>query len=315
MPAGSPWTAGWGVDIELLRTLASFVPPWGIMAGMDSDLLIWFPPWVTCATFFVVLLVAAAVGRRLGLTATDRDLQAQSFDLSVVEGALYGLLGLLIAFTYSFVMIRDDHRKTAVIEEANAIGTAYLRTDLAPEPARTELRDLLRAYARTRIIGPEVARRPARVDAALAESLAIQGKLWPVAVGSLRGRAPIVTDMLLIDSINEVIDAHGRRLAANRDRLPSMVFLMLLGVALVSVGLTGYAGGLANQRKGWRTTTISITVSVVMLIILDLDQPRSGFIQVSQQIMVDTLDSMGPPPAPAAATRPSPLPPGGGGTR
>jgi hypothetical protein len=292
---------------------AFFIAPWGIMVGSNFDILIWAPPWVTCVVLFGVLMAAAAVGRRVGLAATERDLSTQSFDLSVVEGALFGLLGLLIAFTYSFVMIRDDHRKSAIIGEANAIGTAYLRADLAPEPARGKLRDLLRQYTRTRIISPGIARSPERYNAALAESLAVQAKLWPTAVGSLSGRTPTVTDALLLGSINEVIDSHGRRLAANRDRLPSVVFLMLVAVALVSVGLTGYAGGIANNRKEWRTTTIAATVSVVMLIILDLDQPRSGFIQVSQQIMVDTLDSMGPPPAPAATRPSSPLGAGGHG--
>jgi hypothetical protein len=276
------------------------------MDGTAVDPSVWVSPWLSCLVLFAAMMVAAAVGRRVGLAKPGRNLPAESFDLNVVEGALFGLLGLLIAFTYSFVMVRDDHRKAAVIAEANAIGTAYLRADLAPEPARTELRDLLRRYARTRILLSEAVRNRERFDAAVAESLAVQNRLWPTAAGALRGRTPTVADALLLGSINEVIDSHGRRLAAARDRLPSIVLLMLMIVALVAVGLTGYASGVAEHRKGWRTTTIAVTISAVMLIILDLDEPRTGLIRVSQQVLVDTLNGMGPAPATGpAATSPA----------
>lgn len=278
------------------------------MAGPISNVFFRSPPWLVCLILLAAMLLAAAAGRRGGLAKKDRDLPAVGFDLNVIAGALFGLLGLLLAFTYSFVMVRDDHRKAAVIGEANAIGTAYLRADLAPEPTRSELRDLLRRYARTRIVPPEAMTRTARFDALLAESLAIQGKLWPTAAASLRGRQPTVADALLLGSINEVIDSHGRRLATTYDHLPPIVVLMLMAVALVAIGLTGYAGGVANHRKGWLTTTIALTISAVMFIVLDLDQPRTGLIRVSQQPLIDMLNGMRPPspePAPSAPTPPT----------
>lgn len=264
------------------------------MFGPDRDVLYWIPAWLIFPILLAAMMIAAAIGRRVGLAKRGSDLSTEGFDLNVVQGALFGLLGLLIAFTYSFVMTRYDHRKAAVVGEANAIGTAYLRAELAPEPTRSELMDLLRRYARTRIVTAQAANDPAQFEAALAESLKIQGQLWPTATASLRGRPPTVTDALLLGSINEVIDSHGRRLATTYDHLPWVVIAMLVAVSLVAIGLTGYAGGVARHRKPWLSTIVATTVSAATFIIIDMDRPRAGLIQISQQSLIDTLNGLGP---------------------
>ncbi len=254
-----------------------------------STFLYWTPAYVLVLVFLPVLLIAVEAGYRIGARMRVRRGAVAAPELGTIQTAMLALLGLLLAFTYSFVASRRDARKDAVVEEANAMGTAYLRTQLMPDRTGDQLRDLVRDYARTRLV---TVRSEEELQAALDRSQQVMGELWPTAVKLVEGRTPTPVDALLLQSLNEVLDVHTRRLTAAHDRLPGIILAMLVAIALMSLGMTGFSGGLAGQRALFFTITLAVMVAAVTLVIIDLDRPRSGFVRVSQQPLIDVLEIM-----------------------
>jgi hypothetical protein len=270
-----------------------------------SELLYRAPMAVIAAGMLVVLLVGTEAGYRAGLRIRGKGGEGAGRELGAIHGAVLGLLGLLLAFTYSFAAGRSEARHEKVVKEANAIGTAYLRAGLLPEPARAELQGILRAYVSTRLVPDEVVRDPRRLAAAIQTSERTLGSLWPTLERDLAGRPPTVLDGLMVQSLNEVIDVHGERLAAADYRVPPVILWLLFGVAVMAMAVTGWSAGLDGQRNMLFTGTLAVLVVAVVIVILDLDHPRSGFIRINQKPMMDLRDSLGAAPGPAVGpTRP-----------
>jgi hypothetical protein len=269
-----------------------------------QDFIAWLPPWVLGAAFLAGMLSAAEVGRRIGSWHARRS--GGTFELGTILGGVLGVLGLLIGFTYAFAAERSDRRKTFIVEEANAIGTAYLRSGLAPEPVRAELEETLREYVASRLVRDALFHDPNEAAKAITRSEEVQAKLWPLALRSLEGREPNAADALLLASINEVIDMHGRRLAAGRDHIPGIILSMLFLVSLASLGLCGFAGGAAQRRGFFLTATLALLVALVVTLVIDLDSPRGGFLRISQQSLIDVDRSMRPDGGGPAAGAPDP---------
>lgn len=258
------------------------------------------PEWAIGIALLVAMLAAIEVGRRYG--AHDlRALGEANEEAFNVSGAALGLLALLLAFTYSVASTHFDLRKQLVLKEANELGTAYLRTDFAPEPQRRELRDLLREYADLRVEFSASGLDAARHAEMLADTDRLHARIWSAAVRSVEGRAPTPADALLISSLNDVIDVHAERLRAHRDHVPDVVIELLVLVALAAIGLLGYAAGRKGDRRHWLRALLPLLVVAVMLLIIDLDRPREGLIQVSQQPLLDVQASLHAAPAPPSA--------------
>jgi hypothetical protein len=261
---------------------------------MGSGFLEGIPLGTVVAGCILSFLVAVAAGYRAGAVARKREGKGTLADLGTTTGGLLGLLGLLLAFTFGMAGARYEDRKTLVIEEANAIGTAWLRTDLAPEPMRTQARDALRAYTDARLEGVAGGDR-GQVEAAISRSEKLQGPLWNAAVAAA-AIAPTPPSALLVAAVNEVIDMHGRRVARSvRNPIPQVILWTLLAVAILVLALLGFGRGVAEDRSPVSTTILAVVLSVVFGLILDLDRPRSGYLTVSQQAMRDVRAMMGPP--------------------
>jgi hypothetical protein len=129
----------------------------------------------------VLLLLAVEAGVRAGTRARAQRKGEGTADLGTIQGAVLGLLGLLLAFTYSLAAGRQDARRGLLVREANAIGTAYLRAGLLPEPRRGELRAILRQYVDSRIAPDDVVRDPVRLAEAVQRSERVLQTLWPAA--------------------------------------------------------------------------------------------------------------------------------------
>ena len=201
-------------------------------------------------------------------------------------GATLGLL----AFTFGMAASRFDTRKQLVLDEANAIGTTYLRTAMLPEK-QDEIRALLRSYVDSRLD----AVRSGRVQEEILRSEAIQGQLWSAAtsVGLQHGDSIVVG--LFVESLNEVIDLHAKRVNAGlRNRIPGAIWLALLTIALLSLGAMGYHAGLAGTTRSLAVIVVAVTFSAVIALIADLDRPAEGTLIVSQQALIDVRQSMNP---------------------
>lgn len=243
------------------------------------------------AGFFLALWLAYETGFAGGARVRHRK-QDSAADFGTIQGAVLGLLGLLLAFTYSLAAARHDARKQLVVREANAIGTAWLRTDFLPEPARSELRRALRGYLDLRIMPEESVASTVRLEPALRQAEARHAELWSLTTRAVTGRPATPLDMLFVAAVNEVIDVHTMRATAAVDHVPPVVLVLLLLAAVFAMALTGFSCGLTHRRNYALIVTLATMIVAVTTVILDLDRPRRGFIPASQQPLTDLRQSL-----------------------
>ena len=249
-----------------------------------------FPIWVVFLGTLIVLAAAAKSGHVLGARTRTRLGESEAPDLGATLGGLLGLLALMLAFTFGMAGERFDWRKTLVVDEANAIGTAWLRTDLIPEPQAAQARRVLRAYTQARL---DLAVSSTRA-LSITRSEKLQSELWGIT-REAAAAAPTPTVALFVQAVNEVIDVHGLRVqAALRNPIPPTIFATLLAVSILVMAATGYASGLTRDRSAVASILLALVLAVVITLILDLDRPFEGLLTVSQQAMADLLTSMGP---------------------
>jgi len=213
-------------------------------------------------------------------------------NVSTLEGAAIGLLALMVGFTFAMSLSRFEARRDAILAEANAIGTTALRARLLPEPHRKEVLELLRDYVKVRLELTQRPTTPADLAAAIEKSNVLQEELWQQAEAMLAIDKGVVPTGLFIQTLNEMIDDQAKRLAALRNRVPNVVQLALFAVAIIASGFAGYATGVNKRRSRFPVYVMGLLVGGVILLILDLDRPGAGFIEVSQQPMIDTASSI-----------------------
>ena len=241
------------------------------------------------------MLLFAEVGRRMGRARLARDPEGLSKGAGAAEAAVFALLGLLIAFTFSGASSRFEARRLLVGTETNAIGTAYLRLDLLPPSAQPEIRALFGRYVDNRLATYRDSRSLAEANAKLAEAAVLQQELWTKAVTASRqpDAAPQAT-MLLLPALNEMIDITTTRVVATQNHPPLVVFLMLGGLVLVGALLVGY-GSSANKDRSWFHMIVFATIlSVTIYVIIDLEYPRLGLIRVdgADQVLIELRESI-----------------------
>jgi hypothetical protein len=183
-----------------------------------------------------------------------------------------------------------------LIDESNAIGTTVLRARLLPEPYRTEVSNLLHRYLGVLLefYGAGIDKRKLREASDEAERIQNELGSHAVTVGEKDTRA--VTTGLFIQSLNEVIDLHAMRLWAKENHVPDIIFILLYGVSVVSMGLVGYGCGLGGRRNLISTVAAAILIASVTLVIVDLDRPGRGLIKVIQQSLINVRNSLSKTP-------------------
>jgi hypothetical protein len=241
---------------------------------------------------FAGMLILQEAGRRLGAWRLAKDPEGARAGLGAVEGAIFGLMGLVVAFTFSGAAARFDTRRHLILEEANAIGTAYLRLDLLPADAQPKMRELFRSYLDTRLEVYELLPDIAKAKEALARSVALQGEIWSAAVEAGRG-APQAT-MLLLPALNAMIDITTTRTVALRMHPPLVIFAMLGVLALVCSLLAGYAMAGGKSRSLVHSLGFAVVLTLTVYVILDLEFPRIGLIRVdsADSVLRDVRQSM-----------------------
>jgi hypothetical protein len=170
-------------------------------------------------------------------------------DVSTLEGAVLGLLALMIGFSFAIALSRFEARRDAVLNEANAIGTTALRARLLPTPYDAEALKSLRDYIQLRLDVTQRVASASDVKAAISRSNEIQQTLWRNAMALAAKDTGMVPTGLFIQSLNEMIDSQGKHLEATRSRVPNIVFVTLYGVAIVAFTLAGYANGLLEEHR------------------------------------------------------------------
>ncbi len=209
--------------------------------------------------------------------------------LGTIQGAILGLLALLLGFAFAGAAARFVERQDVIVSEANAIGTAHLRADLLPAPQDQQLRDVLQRYTDVRIELFED-NRLRHTSEILAETSRLHTEMWEIAVRGVTERPAV--GVTVLPPVNEVIDLHATRLAAMRRHLPFAIMALLVACALIAIATVGYGCGLAGQRTFRLTTSLGLLIATVLWITLDLDYPRRGLIRIDQQPILELREGL-----------------------
>lgn len=257
---------------------------------LNAQLLDSLPILLVFVAFALVAMLFYEAGFRLGRWWQDRTPGEQEGPTGMLVGSILALLAFLLAVTMGMAADRFDARRAIVLTEANAIGTAYLRAGYLPQPASDQVRELLREYVPLRI----VLTASKDIQADIAKSVEIQNEIWAITEQVARDHGSDVI-ALFVESVNDVIDVHESRVTAGSARVPETILLLLIGGAALSLGMVGYNAGLTGRRSLLSAVVLIVALGAVIMIVVDLDRPREGFIQVSQQPLMDLQQQIGPP--------------------
>jgi uncharacterized membrane protein len=250
------------------------------------------PSFLIAAALLVLILAAIRVGIRIGDAKRRAQNEETKNQANAVQGSLLGLLALIIGFTFAIALARHDHRSGEVVNEANAIGTAWLRTDLVTDPRREEAKTLLRRYAALRLEASSVS----MVDDGMRERLVAEAKsvfaaLWDLAAAEARA-APNPATMGFASSLNDMIDALALRDAAVKRHVPEIALFILFSTFILLGGVVGYSAAIAGVRPGMPAHALVVLIVLLVFLIIDLDRPRRGLVEVDQSDLKTTVEAM-----------------------
>jgi hypothetical protein len=248
---------------------------------------------VFAAGLFVGMILLVELGRQLGRQRERKEEEAARAGLGAVEGAVFALLGLLIAFTFSGAASRFDARRDLIVKEANAIGTAWLRLDLLPPNAQPELRECFRRYLDARLAAYQKLPDMEAARAELSKANVLQGQIWNKSLAACR-ESPSTLNAQLIPALNEMFDIVTTRTMAARVHPPMLIFIMLAILALMSALLAGYAMAGGKTRSWIHIFGFALIMATTVYVILDLEFPRLGVIRVDSfdQVLVELRQGM-----------------------
>jgi uncharacterized protein YneF (UPF0154 family) len=237
------------------------------------------------------MLICLEIGYRLArkqLTETSQD------GVGAMEAAVFALLGLLLAFSFSGGTSRLETRRQLIIEEANAIGTAYLRVDLLAAEEQPEMRRLFKEYLDARMAVYQQLPDLAAAERQIALAEGIQARLWTKAVAASRASGTPVIAQLLLPALNQMFDVTTARRVVLYTHLPALILVLLLSVAMLSGLLAGYAMAKRGARSWLHMLAYAGAVSVTIYAIIDLDYPRTGWIRLdaADSALVKLRDSI-----------------------
>lgn len=256
---------------------------------MQTEMLDVIPLWCFLPTLLVVCLLTLEVGYRLGKWRHSRAADEKEAPVAAMVGSVLGLLAFMLAFTFSMAASRFDTRRQAVLQEANAIGTTYLRSRLLPKPEGDDIGRLLVSYTelRTRKLTPE------SIGDLLVESERLQDEMWTKAVIAAEKNPGSIMTGLFIESLNQSIDLHSERVFFGLySRIPLIIWLMLFGLVALGMISVGYQSGLAATRRSPEMFVFIFAFSCVLYLIIDLDRAYEGLVQISQRAIIDLYETM-----------------------
>ena len=243
---------------------------------------------------FAGIILSLVIGRWVGERAIERH-GAGLANVASLEAAVFALLGLLIAFTFSGALTRFDVRRAQVVDEANAIGTAWLRIDLLPAPAQPPLRETFKKYVDSRIATYKLL---PNVDAALEEvgrSQQLQSEIWAQAIAAIRmPESRPGTELAVMPALNAMFDITTVRVAATQMHPPTIIYAMLIALALASALLAGYQSAGGKGFDWIHKVIFAGIIAFTIYVILDIEFPRLGFVRLDaiDQVLINVRAAM-----------------------
>jgi hypothetical protein len=250
-------------------------------------------PFFICLVLMGVFVAAFEIGsriekwRRKGVSGS-----AEKVGVGLILSGLLTLMALMLGFTYTLSEARFEKRRQLVIDEANALRTAYMRTETLPEPQRFEIRDLLRQYTANRVqITTITDITPKKILNANTRAKQLQNMMWSRGVTIVR-ESPTLVNIVFLESLNATTMMYTSRLAAYNNRVPASIYLVLFVESTIIMILTGYYFGSMGRSGRTLTTILALLLVSVMWLTMDLDQPTRGAIRASQQSLIDLNSDM-----------------------
>lgn len=236
--------------------------------------------------FFVIttigLILAIESGFHIGAWRRKKASSEKDAPVGAVVAATLGLVGFILAMTFSFAVSRFERRQEAFLSELNAIGTCYLRADFLSEPQRKETKLALREYVDVRAKASEHQTIPQGI--VLSEEL--HTKLWATLSSLAQNELNSLSVNLYIESLNELIDLHEQRLMAGLHlRIPKILWLVLFIISLLGMGEIGYHTGLTGSARTPASLGLAIAFALLLYLVADLDRPHEGSLRVNQSAM------------------------------
>ncbi|SFD99990.1 hypothetical protein SAMN04488523_104181 [Sulfitobacter brevis] len=258
----------------------------------SGDLMYDIPTPIIAIVLLLAMLLAMWLGYRAGTGRQSRETEQTRSQTTAVQGSLLGLLALLLGFTFSLALARHDARSASVVSEANAIGTAWLRTDFLPAQDQVAAKADLRRYLRLRVEAGEVSADKVQRRARLTQNAeAAFDKVW--ALASARVQDPGgPANVSFATSLNDMIDALASRNAALDRHVPEIVLYMLFVTFVLSGAMLGFSSGTNGSKPATPVYLMLTLIVLLVFLIVDLDRPRRGIIEVDQSAMRALLNTV-----------------------
>lgn len=248
------------------------------------------PYWAVFSACLIFGIIAIEGGFRAGRRDQKRSEGKSPESLSSMLQACFGLLAFMVAFTFGVAAGRFTERTHFIIDEANAIRSAYLRSSFLIEPDIKPARLLLRDYTsfRAKVIGSQ-----ADLEAQGAECRKLQGKLWQIANATIKAKPNYNSSVLFSESLNEAFNLREKRIFASlHTRIQPMVWFALFAMVAIGLAAMGYLNGRQGNRSHFVAGAVLLSFSIVLTMVLDLDSPKDGFLQVNLRPFQDLKDDI-----------------------
>jgi hypothetical protein len=241
----------------------------------------------------LLLLICMEIGYRIGKRNGNKVKGNESAQILRIESSMLGMVALLIGFTFSLSLQRYEERTQDVVEEANAIGTTYLRAELLPVQYRDSVQLLIREYVSMRLKESEISITDVQQhEEYVRATQRIGDHLWRLAKQSVEINDSPLRTGLFIQSLNEVLDGFDRSEAELNIHVPELVIFLLVVTFLITAAIFGYASGSEGHRPTMAANIFLVIIVLLTFLIIDLDRPRRGVIRVSQQSLEALQSSM-----------------------
>jgi hypothetical protein len=250
------------------------------------------PIWVLFLLTIFIVALSVEFGFRIGYYMHIKSKFEKESPISVISASILGMLAFILAFTFGMVADRHNSRREMVRNEANAIRTAWLRTDFLPESERQESVRLLKKYLDLRINAVQLGELN-QLQKSLDESAVISNQLWKAAVVNAGRDMNSDVAALYLESLNEVFNINVLRVSYGiQIRIPEGIWLVLYILIILSMIAVGYQIAIAGSKRTWSTLILALSFSILIVLIESIDRPNSKFIPVSQQALLDLQSSM-----------------------
>jgi hypothetical protein len=253
------------------------------------------PPLLATLFLFLGMLALLEVGRRVGIRRKRQESEGERGNLGTIEGAIFALFGLVVAFSFSGAALRFNEKRMLIAEEVNCIETAYLRLNLLPEEVRPGLQELFRKYVDSRI---ETYRRLPDIRSAwveIAQSKRLQQEIWNEAVGAtVLPRSHPNAGILLLSALNNMFDISTKRTMALRLHPPTIIYALLFGLSLTCALLAGYRMSTGQHRSWLHILGFALITVLTVYVILEIEYPRTGLIRLESpdEVLLNIRESM-----------------------